>query len=522
MRSVCALLEKFVLVVMTSCAGCLASAAFARDTPRFDPIQCPDNLPTQLANAHCGYLTVPEDRSQPSDRTIQLFVAIIPAQSGNPAPDPVVYLGSGPGGIVSTEIAPEIDAGINRDHDLIIMNQRGQFLSIPALTCAPIDEFARELLSLRFYSPQTKRKHLRATADCRDELLATGANLPSYNSTENAADFADLRTALGISQWNVFGLSYGTDLAQQYMRDHPEGIRSVVLDSVIPVTMTFAKYWESTRAGFDNLFQACVAQPACNTAHPNLEATVTNLVNTLEAAPLTTTTPDPVTGEQVTVLLDGGSFVDWIRDQSRTNTNLARVPAVIDELAQGNPEALTAIAMYKVQLSVVPAPGSPAASYGLAYGVVCREQFSPLADISEAGRQAFPLYPASIRDQTVATFAYLSDDCVRVWKFPIAPAEVRQPVMSSIPTLLISGSFDAVASLDFAQSVAAGLSKATLISIPGVGHSVIPSSPCAQQVFASFLSDPSKPDTSCVGPLKPPPFTGFQPEGVAPTVPAVQ
>ena len=105
--------------------------------------------------------------SQPSDRTIQNFVAIIPAQSGKPAPDPVVYLGSGPGGIVSTEIAPEIDAGINRDHDLIIMNQRGQFLSIPALTCLPVDEFNRELLSLRFYSPKTKRIHVRATAECR-------------------------------------------------------------------------------------------------------------------------------------------------------------------------------------------------------------------------------------------------------------------------------------------------------------------------------------------------------------------
>ena len=522
MRLICALRDKLVLMVIAGCAICLVPAAFAGHKPRFDPIQCPDNLPMQLANARCGYLTVREDRSQPSDRTIQLFVAIVPAQSGNPAPDPVVYLGSGPGGIVSSEIAPEIDAGINRDHDLIIMNQRGQFLSIPALTCPPVDEFDRELLSLRFYSPKTKRKHVRATAECRDELLAIGANLPSYNSTENAADFADLRTALGISQWNVFGLSYGTDLAQQYMRDHPEGIRSVVLDSVIPVTVTLAKYWESTRAGFDNLFQACITDAGCNAAHPDLEATVTNLVNRLEAAPLTTTTNDPVTREPVTVVLDGGSFVDWIRDQSRTNTNLARVPAVIDELAHGNPEALLAIAMYKVQLSVVPAPGSPAASYGLGAGVVCREQFASDEDIREAGQQAFPLYPASIRDQAVGTWAYVNDDCVRVWKFPIAPAEVRQPVMSSIPTLLISGSFDAVASLDFAQSVAAGLSKATLISIPGIGHSVIPSSQCAQQVFASFLSDPGNPDTSCVGPLKPPPFTAFEPEGVPPAVPAVQ
>jgi TAP-like protein len=99
---------------------------------------------------------------------------------------------------------------------------------------------------------------------------------------------------------------------------------------------------------------------------------------------------------------------------------------------------------------------------------------------------------------------------------------VRQPLVSSIPTLLISGSFDAVASLDFAKSVAANLSKATVISIPGIGHFVAPHSPCAQTVIASFLTDPGTPDTSCVGTLKPPPFTPFQPEGVGPTVPAIQ
>jgi pimeloyl-ACP methyl ester carboxylesterase len=505
MRSVCTLLPKLVLILVASFAACLTPAALAGNKPQFDPIKCPD-LPLQLANARCGYLVVPEDRSRPSDRTIQLFVAIIPAQSSKPAPDPAVYLGSGPGGIAIFEAPSVVAAGVNRDRDLIVMNQRGQFLSIPALTCAAIDDFARELLGLRFYSASTKRKHLRATADCHRELLATGANLASYNSTENAADFADLRTALGVRHWNVVGVSYGTDLAQQYVRDHPEGIRSIVLDSVIPVTITFAEYWQSTRAGFDNLFQACAAQPACNAAHPNLEATVISLVNKLEVEPLTTTLNDPATGEELRIVVDGGALVDWIRDRSRTNTQLTRVPALLDALAHGSQDALTAVAMYRLQLAPPPSPNSPSTSFGLAYGVGCREQFATGEDISEAGRLAFPNYPASIQDQAVSTWAYANDDCTRVWKVPTAPANVRRPLVSSIPTLLISGSFDAVASLDFTASVAANLSKATVISIPGIGHFVMPLSPCAQMVIASFLTDPGTPDTSCVGKLRPPPF----------------
>jgi pimeloyl-ACP methyl ester carboxylesterase len=467
----------------------------------------------------CGYLVVPEDRARPDDRTIQLFVAIIPAQSGNSAPDPVVYMGSGPGGIAIFEAPGLVTAGVNRDRDLIVVNQRGQFLSIPALTCPEIDEFSRHLLSLRFYSPSTKHEHLHATAACHRALVATGAHLSSYNSTENAADFADLRIALGISQWNVVGVSYGSDLAQQYVRDHPENIRSVVLDSVIPTTVTFAKFWDSTRDGFDNLFQACAAEAACNAPHPNLAATVTRLVNTLEDEPLTTIFTDPATGEKLTVVVDGGAFVDWLRDQSRTNTQLTRIPALIDDLAHGSADALTAIAKYRVQLAPVPSPNSPATSFGLAFGVGCREQFASHEEIAEAGRRASPNYPASIQDQAVSTWAYANDDCATVWKVPTVQV---QPLVTSIPTLLIAGGFDAVASLDFAQSVAANLSKATLIDIPGIGHFVMPHSPCAQTVIASFLTDPGNPDTSCVGPLMPPPFTPFQPDGVPPTVPAMQ
>jgi hypothetical protein len=42
-----------------------------------------------------------------------------------------------------------------------------------------------------------------AIKQCRDQLAATGVDLAAYNSTENAADIADLKVALGIDTWNV-------------------------------------------------------------------------------------------------------------------------------------------------------------------------------------------------------------------------------------------------------------------------------------------------------------------------------
>ena len=503
-----------LLLALLLTSPILARAAQAAEgpatVPRFEPAPCPKLQGVEwLADASCGYLVVPEDRSRPDGRTIRLMVAKHPAQSPEKRPDPVVYLAGGPGDIAPLDVNGLIAANFIRDRDILVVSQRGTMFSEPALTCASVDDFARELLGLRFYSEATKRAHLAATEACHRELAATGADLSAYNSTENAADIADLRRALGLTTWNVYGTSYGSYLAQTLMRDHPDGIRSVVLDSVLPTTYTIPENWWITRAGFDNLFQACVAETACNTAHPRLEETFTGLVNKFEAEPQTTTIRDPATGKDLKVVLDGGALVDWLRNQNYAVALLRAAPGLIGGLAAGQPEAIEAIAKDRVGRAPPPGLGVPALGYGLSYGVTCREDypFATPEDLAAAGRAAFPNYPASVQDEGVGGWAYANEDCRDVWKVPAAPTAMRQPIASSIPTLLISGSFDTLTSLAGAKAAAANLSNATIISIPGVGHVVSPASPCAQAVVVSFLANPHAPDTSCVGALKPPSFT---------------
>ena len=464
-----------------------------------------------LAGASCGYLVVPEDRRRPNGRSIRLMVAKFPARSPEKRADPVVYLAGGPGDIAPLEVNGLIAANFIRDRDILVVSQRGTMFSEPALTCASVDDFSRELLGLRFYSEATKRAHLAATQTCHRELAATGADLSAYNSTENAADFADLRNLLGLTAWNVYGNSYGSYLAQTLMRDHPEGIRSVVLDSVLPPSYTIPANWWITRAGFDNLFQACVAQAACNAAHPHLKETFAGLVNKLEAEPLTTTVRDRVTGKDLKVVLDGGALVDWLRNQNYAVALLRAAPGLIGGLAASRPEAIETIAKDRVSRAPPPGPSVPALGYGLSYGVTCREDypFATPQDLATAGREAFPNYPASVQGEGVGGWAYVNEDCRDVWKVPAAPTAMHQPVASSIPTLLISGSFDTLTSLDGAKAAAASLSNATIISIQGVGHFVSSASPCAQAVIVSFVDDPHAPDTSCAGALKPASFSSL-------------
>jgi pimeloyl-ACP methyl ester carboxylesterase len=494
----------------------LAPLAMARadsgplPVPRFEPAPCPKlQGAEELGKASCGFLVVPENRNRPSGRTIRLLVANYPARSPAKRPDPVVYLAGGPGDIAPLEVNGLIAADFIRDRDILVVSQRGTMFAEPALTCASADDFARTLLGLRFYSEATERAHLAATKACHRELAATGADLDAYNSTESASDFADLRKVLGLASWNVYGNSYGSYLAQTLMRDHPEGIRSVILDSVLPTNYTIPENWQNARAGFENLFQACAAEPACNAAHPHLEETFTGLVNKLEAEPLTTTVRDPTTGEDLKVLIDGGSLIDWLRNQNYALATLRAAPERIGGLAAGHADAIEAIAKDRVSRAPPPGPNVPALGYGLSYGVTCREDypFATLADLAAAGREAFPDYPASIQGEGVGGWAYAYQDCRDVWKVPAAPQAMRQPVTSSIPTLLISGSFDTLTSLAGAKAAATNLAKATIISIPGVGHGVSPASPCAQTVVVSFLADPVAPDTSCVGALRSASFT---------------
>jgi len=107
---------------------------------------------------------------------------------------------------------------------------------------------------------------------CYDRLTDDGINLSMYNSAQNAADVAALRTALDYEEVNLFGISYGTRLGLTIMRDHPEGIRSVILDSVYPPQVNGYEqgayvFYRALR----RVFNDCATDAACDAAYPDLE-----------------------------------------------------------------------------------------------------------------------------------------------------------------------------------------------------------------------------------------------------------
>ncbi|MFD3695196.1 alpha/beta fold hydrolase [Streptomyces sp. NPDC058646] len=469
---------------------------------RYEPGPCPKTPePIEaLEEARCGTLTVPENRAGPGSRTIRLGVAIVPAATDRPEPDPIVWLAGGPGDDAVGEAKMAIDGGLNRDRDVVFMSQRGTYSADPELLCPDIDAFNARAVGLVYDAPSTERLHVEATKACRDELAGRGIDLSAYNDTESAADYDGLRTALGIKQWNLYGISYGTHLALVSMRLHPEGIRSVGLDGILPPSRSGeASTWSSARQGFDGLFQACADQPACNERYPNLPATFDKLVRDLEAKPVTTTVTLPGSDKPVKVVLDGGTLVNWMVSATHVAT---QVPAALDELANGKPQ--------RIARQWAGGKLSPQAigrvSHGLVYGVFCSE-WTPYESEDAAlrgGQKEFPSFPRSVQAQA-PLLPSLRPDC-DVWDVPAAAPSIRDVTRGDIPTLALSGAFDAQTGADNGPYVARTLSKATVVTIPYEPHVVFATSKCAQTIALSFFGDPAAPKTDCVKDLKPPEF----------------
>lgn len=280
----------------------------------FEELPCGRLLSREIENARCGYLSVPENRSESATRTIRLAVAVLKATGDGPAADPLVYLTGGPG---YSELYGDLDrwlsfaAPLRTRRDLIFFDQRGVGLSRPALNCPELTAQFLARLAEPAGSAESAARAAAALEACRDVLVRSGIDLSAYSSAAVADDIVDLMHELGYREWNLFGLSYGGRMALTAMREHPDGLRSVVLDSPVPLQVYFAA---DVPANFQRslglVFDACAAAAACDAAFPDLRRVALDLVDRLNASPVTVEVNDPASGHtrKVVVTGDGSSL----------------------------------------------------------------------------------------------------------------------------------------------------------------------------------------------------------------------
>ena len=231
-------------------------------------------------DARCGKLEVPENPADPAGRKISLNVAVIKAQSSNPAPDPIVMLAGGPGQAATEAYLPilQILDRTTFKRDVILFDQRGTGKSNP-LRCESVEDSERPIGEMPAPEEMTT-----AFEECLNGL---DADPRFYTSDIAMQDLEAIRIALGYEQLNLMGVSYGTRTALTYMRLYPENVRTVVLDAVVPPGWVIG---ESVRAdaqsALDQIFARCAADAACHEAFPDLQGEFDSLLQRLEEQPV--------------------------------------------------------------------------------------------------------------------------------------------------------------------------------------------------------------------------------------------
>ena len=484
------------------------SAPATAQTPAFLPGPCP--APPQpiaaLQRARCGELIVPEDRRTDGRRTIHLSVAIVAAQSFAAKIDPIVWLAGGPGDDAITEIPMALAGKLNADRDVIFMSQRGTYTAKPRLTCEPADRWPEQTLNMPYDAAQTQRAYSAATLECRRELQARTSDLDAYNSLESADDLEDLRVALHVEKWNVYGISYGTDLALTYMKLHPDGIRSVAIDGVFPPPLAGGvASWTSAGEGINAVFKACLEQSPCRKRYGDIGATFRRLVMQYEASPKTVAVDVPGHAGKVKVNISGGMLLQWA--VSPGTHIAAKLPASIDALAHGN---ATPIASTWAAPRIDPA-GIGVLGHGLFYGVSCGEwvPYETEKAVVEAGRRAFPTFPLSVL-KNAPNLPFMRQNC-RDWNVPAVSEVVRRVTQSSIPTLVVNAQYDGQTAASFGAYVARTLPNSVVVTVPNVAHVAFGSpstdaNNCAYAIARSFFDRLKQADTSCTTRVPPTKF----------------
>jgi len=473
----------------------------------FQPTACRFALPEDVEpgkDVDCGYLSVPERRDVPlaDTRLIQLAVAIFHPPAGAEHTDPVIFLSGGPGASALEMVRYDFDLfsemAFTNGRDLIVFDQRGIGVSRPALDCPDYVRLARDLLDREvagrvLTDPQIAELLLDTIATCRDTLLQV-ADLSAYNSLESALDVRDLRLALGYERVNLWGGSYGTRLALEVMRQDPQGLRSVILDSVYPPDVDlYAEGPANLERALDKLFSSCAANPVCSQAYPDLESLFYETVQRLDENPIQAELIDPFTGAHYPAWMNGDILVGMTFRLLYNSRIRYLLPAYIDDASRNDFSAfnlMRGILIGRMDLS----------SLGMSLSVQCHEELSfSSQELVQSRLSGHPELAGIYENSLIGPFMF---EVCQDWPAGKADPSANQPVYSDVPTLLMSGEFDPITPPAWGRKAAQTLSRAYYFEYPGIGHGASLIQGCPQDMAIAFLAQPETvPDDTCIAGL---------------------
>ena len=442
--------------------------------------------------ARCGYVTLPQDYAEPGDGNVEIFYTLIHSRSHKPQPDPLVYLVGGPGSsgsqLLETSFSKYLRAFAG-ERDIIVIDQRGTGLSNPPLYCREVLFRLDDIL--QSHHADHAELLLEILTECHQRLSSRGVQFDTFHSENNARDIVNVLLSLGYEEWNLVGVSYGSRLALAMMRDFPEYLRSVILDSVYPpqADIYLDSYYNGERS-LQVLFDACAASERCDQRYPDLSLVFYQLYERLNEAPMIAIYQPP-RYPRLEIEISGYRLYDWVFSWLYEVDSIELIPYLIYDLAQGQVEDAARIgAAFEAAMTGL--------SLGMHYTVQCQEEYGSAVDRDYAGILESHPHLSGYLHYPVEGTATLQRLC-EMWRAEARPAVANSPVESDVPALLLSGNYDPITPPAYADSAYETLTRAYHFVLPHVGHAVLRSEACAVRIAVAFLDAPlTEPDSSCI------------------------
>jgi pimeloyl-ACP methyl ester carboxylesterase len=449
--------------------------------------QLEDPAKVSVVLAECGDLSVLENPGDPSGRHIKLRVARVPAINRHKQPDPLFVLAGGPGMAATTFYASAAFSfeRIHRDRDIVLVDQRGTGQSNP-LNCALDDD--------NLY----RASDAEVAADARRCLttLEKTTHVEFYTTSIAVQDLDRVRAALGYARINLYGVSYGTRVAQHYVRRFPNQTRSVILDGVVPPQLALGPATAlNAEQALSHILARCAHDAECSKHFGDPSLAYRSLRNSLQAHAVPVSLADPTSGESSKFQFTGYHLATVLRLASYTAEQAALLPLMLHGATAS--ADFTPLAS---QFLMVNRSYGDALAYGMHNSVVCTEDV-PFWDLTKVNRAEL--------EKTYLGTAQLDGlkSMCSVWPRGPIDSDFHAELHSDVPALLLSGGDDPVTPPADAEQARRGFSHGVHIVMKGFGHGQL-TAPCVDRVMAKFvgLGGIEGLDVSCVQNDAPMPF----------------
>ncbi|MGZ6267339.1 MAG: alpha/beta fold hydrolase [Candidatus Limnocylindrales bacterium] len=324
----------------------------------------------------------------------------------------------------------------------------------------------------------------RVSVWAKESFAGLDADPRLYTSSVAADDLDAVRAALGYDKIDLYGASYGGELAQYYLRQHADHVRVAIMDGTTPLDVHVLELMAATsQHALDRLIARCAADPACHAAFPNLATEWSTLVAAFSKGVVVT---DPSSG--ATGVADLATVGPSIHNALMTGAAAAQLPLAIHAAFEGR--------WAQVSQLVPPSDASPSAGPTLLMKdeILCSEAWARF-DPAEVERQGAGSYALPF----VRAWATQEATLCRYLPKGIVPADDAAPVRTSLPVLWLAGDADPQDPPSNLTGVPSQEPDSRIVVMPAQEH-VVGHLGCGPAVIAKFIDAGTATglDTACV------------------------